>query len=210
MNRHIKLFNGIAFAYQWFFGFQRRMFGRIIAEHMQAVGAVAGDSFLDVGCGTGAFAAALNDAGFKAEGVDGAPRMVERAARSGVRAGVADIMDGLPFPDKSFDFVVSSYVAHGLTIEPRRRLYTEAGRIARKLVIIHDYDSRRRFVTDFVERMEGGDYFNFVLTAEQTMKECFKDVKTRPVAPQTNWYLCRPEPAGSGFHPSSRSARGST
>jgi ubiquinone/menaquinone biosynthesis C-methylase UbiE len=71
-------------------------------------------SVLDVGCGTGyllrRLARGYPDCG-KLEGIDAAPSMIQQAeggtddARLGFRVGVAE---DLPYPDESFDLVVSS------------------------------------------------------------------------------------------------------
>ena len=68
---------------------------------------------LDVGCGTGALATRLSEAGYEMAGVDPSERMlaVLRERTSAVRAMRAS-GTALPFPDDSFDLVLSVAVMH--------------------------------------------------------------------------------------------------
>jgi SAM-dependent methyltransferase len=61
---------------------------------------------LDVGCGTGAYAAALGRLGWNVTGVDASRDMLRRARERGVAAIEADAR-ALPFADASFDAAVS-------------------------------------------------------------------------------------------------------
>lgn len=191
MNAHVRLFNSIAFGYRRFYAYQRRMFQPVVAEHAEKIGACRGDSFLDVGCGTGALLSVLSEAGFKAEGVDAAPNMVAAARKAGWKSELGDIGNGLPYPDKSFDFVISSFVAHGLPAPLRMKLYTEARRISRKAAIIHDYLGRQPWTTEVVERLEGGDYFGFVAAGEAEMRKAFENLEIRKIAETSAWFVGR-------------------
>jgi len=104
----------------------------------------------------------------------------------------------LPFKDKSFDVAISSYVAHGLEEEEKKRMYAEMSRITKKYVIIHDYNNERSFQTSIIEWLEGGDYFHFIKNAESEMKECLSEMKTCfaevriiKVGVRANWYICK-------------------
>jgi 2-polyprenyl-3-methyl-5-hydroxy-6-metoxy-1,4-benzoquinol methylase len=70
MNSHVRLFNLISAAYRWFFRSEQRMFRSIFAAQAGTAGAAHGDSFLDVGCGTGALIPVLEESGFQAQGVE--------------------------------------------------------------------------------------------------------------------------------------------
>jgi SAM-dependent methyltransferase len=73
-----------------------------------------GDRILDVGCGPGHLVECLVDRGLEVTGIDLDPAMIERAeARLGSRAELlaADVA-ALPFPDASFDVVVSTLSMH--------------------------------------------------------------------------------------------------
>lgn len=65
-------------------------------------------SLLDVGCGTGSYAAALDERGWDVTGVDVSEDMLRRAAEKGVRTVQADAST-LPFEDASFDAAVSVF-----------------------------------------------------------------------------------------------------
>jgi SAM-dependent methyltransferase len=63
-------------------------------------------TLVDVGCGTGAYAAALADLGWDVTGVDVSEDMLARARARGVRVVRADAL-ALPFADSFFDAAVS-------------------------------------------------------------------------------------------------------
>ena len=79
--------------------------GVVVAAHPTAV--------LEVGCGTGAFAArigaALPDADLVA--IDLSERLVDLTASRGVEARLADVQD-LPFDDESFDVVTAMWMLY--------------------------------------------------------------------------------------------------
>jgi SAM-dependent methyltransferase len=84
---------------------ERRLILQLLAD-------VDGRDLLDVGCGDGALAVALNQRGAKVAAVDASAAMIDaarsRAAEQG--AGIAfevATADRLPFPDESFDIVVA-------------------------------------------------------------------------------------------------------
>jgi SAM-dependent methyltransferase len=80
------------------------------AMALDAVAEVAPRSVLEVGCGWGAFAAAVNDrTGADVVAIDISPRMVELARSRGVDARPGTVED-LPFADEVFDVVVANWV----------------------------------------------------------------------------------------------------
>lgn len=210
------LFNRIAPVYGLFFSMQRGNFRRILKQIEGEVDLSRWESVIDVGCGTGALCSVLVEEGFSVTGVEPAIKMLEIARRKTAgheleetEGHVAkqrltliegDVLEGLPFPDKSFDVAITSYVAHGLQTEDRHKLYSEMSRVARELVIVHDYNGERSLLTSIVEWMEGGDYFRFIQRAEQEMKDClskmqncFSEVRVIQVGPRASWYLCKPK-----------------
>ncbi|HEX2044914.1 MAG TPA: class I SAM-dependent methyltransferase [Gaiellaceae bacterium] len=80
-----------------------------------AVAEVSPRRVLEVGSGTGEFAARLaRDLGAEVTAVDVSPRMVELARARGVSARVADVQS-LPFGDGEFDCVAALWVLHHVT-----------------------------------------------------------------------------------------------
>lgn len=80
---------------------------------------------LDVGCGTGRFAAALAERGSRVWGVDASDEMVAVARGRGVDAKVARA-ETLPFKQGWFDRAVAVLVIHVLD---RPRAFAELGRV---------------------------------------------------------------------------------
>ena len=72
----------------------------------------AGDRVLDLGCGDGAFAAVLVDAGAVVTGVDVAAEAVRRARVRAPKAAFEQVAEGaaLPLPEDGFDVVWSGEV----------------------------------------------------------------------------------------------------
>jgi SAM-dependent methyltransferase len=191
MDAHVRLFDSIAPAYRLFYGAQRRRFREILALHLDKLGAAPGDSFLDIGCGTGALVAELSAAGFRAEGVDAAPGMVAAARRSGADCRLGDVAAGLAYPNAAFDYVISSFVAHGLEPAPRARLYAEARRLARKAVVIHDYYGPQPWHSKLIERIEGGGFFGFIAAGEAELAAAFDSLEILAILPGSAWYVGR-------------------
>ena len=99
----------------------------------------------------------------------------------------------MPFEDKSFDVAIASYVAHGLKEPERRLLYAEMKRLSKHLVVIYDYNGNRSALTDIVEWLEGGDYFNFIKKVKGELGEVFGEVRTIDVDVRATWYVCAPD-----------------
>lgn len=73
---------------------------------------------LDAGCGSGIYAELLENRGARVTGVDESAEMIRHARRRlagrGADLRVADLRAPLPFPDASFDGIVSALVLHYL------------------------------------------------------------------------------------------------
>ena len=111
--------------------------------------------------GTGALAKAFEMRGVRAAGVDFLPAMAAVAKRNlkkdaDIEIRRADVLEGLPFEDKSFDFAIASYVLHGMHPHERIKVYEEMSRVADKAVIFYDYNANRALLTSVIEAVEGG------------------------------------------------------
>lgn len=95
-----------------------------------------GHQVLDLACGTGTLAIRLHQAqpGAAVTGVDGDPAVLAIASRKATRAGATVQFDqalshDLPYPDRSFDRVVSSLFFHHLTWPQKEATAAEVLRV---------------------------------------------------------------------------------
>ncbi|HEX6798806.1 MAG TPA: class I SAM-dependent methyltransferase [Ktedonobacterales bacterium] len=121
----------IPFAGQW------RRWQRLVIPRL---GATSQD-VLEVGCGIGTLQTDLNAAGYTCAAVDRSPQMVAatraRLRRHGFTAAAEDVTQGdvrdLPFPDASFDAVVSTfptdYIADPRSLREIARVLRPGGRL---------------------------------------------------------------------------------
>jgi len=96
-----------------------------------------GDKVLDVGCGTGSLTlTAKSSAGASGAvyGIDAAPEMIEVARKKAKQAGSdvvfeVGLVEKIPFPDATFDVVVSRLVIHHLPDDLKRKAFAEVFRV---------------------------------------------------------------------------------
>jgi ubiquinone/menaquinone biosynthesis C-methylase UbiE len=188
--KHGRLFDRIALPYSWFFAGQTRNYAHCFELGRSALPDPRGKRALDIGCGTGAFTRALRAEGWEATGVDIAPGMLAQARRKGLSCDLANVLGGLSYDTGSFDLVSAAYVAHGLRENDRRTLFLEMKRLSKGLVLLHDYTPDTRLLTSAIEYLEGGDYFNFIVSGLEEMQACFTKVEQIRMGKQAAWYLC--------------------
>jgi len=106
-----------------------------------------GHRVLDVGCGTGSLEVALGRLWPSAElvGLDPDPEALERARRKAKCAGVGvrfdqGFADALPYSDRSFDRVVSSFMFHHLGGDEKGGMLREARRVLKAGGSLHLLD----------------------------------------------------------------------
>jgi ubiquinone/menaquinone biosynthesis C-methylase UbiE len=97
----------------------------------------AGESVLDVGCGTGTLAIAakrrVGPTG-KVYAIDASPEMIAKARKKAKTAGVevvfkSGIVEALPFQEESFDAVLSTLMLHHLPAAAREQCAREMRRV---------------------------------------------------------------------------------
>ena len=188
------LFNTIAPIYGLFFNFQVRKYRKVIKDNRVLFNKI--DTILDVGCGTGAMCYALNEIKMNVTGVEPALKMLKiaksRNKLNNVNFIQADILERLPFEDKSFECSIASYVAHGMKVNDRIKMYHEMNRVTKTNIIFYDYNSKRSMLTDIVEWLENGDYFNFIKQVEIEMKLNFQNVEVISIDRMASLYVCTP------------------
>lgn len=96
----------------------------------------SGDDVLDMGCGTGRFTVPLAARARSVAGLDMSPAMLAANSKKLADQGLqADLREGdmaaLPFPDASFDVVVSMLALMHIPREDRQQVFHEVARVLR-------------------------------------------------------------------------------
>lgn len=108
-----------------------------------------GQRVLDIGCGTGSLAIhiRLRNPDIEVVGLDPDPKALGRARRKAERAGAAIQFDvgfsnTLPYPDASFDRVLSSFMFHHLQRDQKEKTLREVSRVLkpRGYLLLLDFD----------------------------------------------------------------------
>ena len=122
--------------------FKRRLIGQAQLQ--------AGQRVLDLGCGTGTLAIMVKRAqpGVEALGLDADPRMLKAARAKAAREGVAIRFDqgmafALPYPDASFERVLSSLMIHHLKTPDKEKTAREVQRVLKPGGRLHVVDFGR-------------------------------------------------------------------
>ncbi len=143
-----------AWLYDYIVGFL--LFGREKAMRRMTLDLAqlrAGESVLDVGCGTGALtrlaSERVGESG-KVFGIDAAPQMITVARRKAAERNLAidfrvGLIEQLAFPDNTFDVVLSSLMMHHLPEELKRQGLAEIARVLKPggRLLILDFQPRQ-------------------------------------------------------------------
>jgi SAM-dependent methyltransferase len=154
-------------------------------------------TILELGCGTGHDAARLADVGYSVTATDLSGEAIEQArARFGsmVRFVVADMTQRLPFPDGSFDAVMSNVAMHMFPDGVSRAVFAEVGRLVRPagLFLFHvnaledrplraGWQSARELEPDYVAEESGQTVHFFSEAYLRELLEGWRELHLDPV-----------------------------
>jgi ubiquinone/menaquinone biosynthesis C-methylase UbiE len=117
---------------------------------------------LEIGCGTGSVTVLIKRLHPQTEvvGLDPDPKALDRARHKGERAAVAvhldrGFADGLPYHDRSFDRVFSSFMFHHLTADEKAKTLLETRRVLKPDGSLHllDFGGMRERPNGFLARL---------------------------------------------------------
>lgn len=153
-------------------------FGRAGRELISQANIESSHDVLDIGCGTGTVIVMLKREypAVEVVGLDPDPQALRRARKKVMRAGVSvqldqGFADELPYPEASFDRVLSSFMFHHLDEPERERVSREVLRVLKPGGSFHLLD----FVTDdasdgFFARLIGGHALMKTNTNERILR----------------------------------------
>lgn len=187
-----RLFRRIAWGYGLFFQWQKKGFVRDL-QLLEEKGALnPGARVLDLGCGTGALAAALLERGCSVVGVDPVEEMLQVARKKAGKEAVFLLGYGeeLVFPDHSFDLVLASHVAHGLPGKERRRLYRRMQQLSKGYVALLDFHGKKgNLLLRLAEAVEDSYYEEFLAVGEEEFLEALPGGEILPLGETSAWFL---------------------
>ena len=121
-----------------------------------------GSSVLDLGCGEGMLAL-LKRKGVTLAGVDLSPELLAAASRNGYDGAYAATLTALPFPDASFDYVISLDVMGHVAFDDKDRVLAEIKRVLRpEGVTMHGIECLDRELHQDYDKMSEEQLRHFV------------------------------------------------
>ena len=142
---------------------------------------LTGKSVLDIGTGSGAWAALFKEHGAsKVHGVDFAQKMINRANERyapAISFSLGDAENLSDFEDESFDIVTASFVLHGVKEDKRKIILAEMKRISKHYLVVNDYYGPTPAFAQFLEYLEKSDYHHFKANFTNELKSHFPHVK---------------------------------
>ncbi len=131
--------------------------GRLRRATVEFAHIASGERVLDVGCGTGDLTLLAKErAGSAGQvcGLDAAPEMIEVARQKAARQQAdvdfrAGFIEQLPYPDASFDVVLSSLMMHHLPADLKPLALAEIRRVLRRPDAVSGKPNGRLVIVDF-------------------------------------------------------------
>ena len=131
--------------------------GRLRRATVEFAQITSGERVLDVGCGTGDLTLLAKErAGSAGQvcGLDAAPEMIEVARQKAARKHAdvdfrAGFIEQLPYPDASFDVVLSSLMMHHLPADLKPLALAEIRRVLRRADAVSGKPNGRLVIVDF-------------------------------------------------------------
>jgi ubiquinone/menaquinone biosynthesis C-methylase UbiE len=121
-----------------------------------------GSSVLDLGCGEGMLAL-LKRKGVTLAGIDLSPELLAAASRNGYDGAYVATLTALPFPDSSFDYVVSLDVMGHVAFDDKDRVLAEIKRVLRPDgVTMHGIECLDRELHQDYDKMSEEQLHHFV------------------------------------------------
>lgn len=187
--KHIELFDLIAPIYALFYSLQHKAYKRVLpyVNHLDTQSKV-----LDLACGTGGLTGILNSHFKSIIAIDGSQKMLKEAKRLHPHQSIEwvqhNLLDGLDYPNQSFDLISTAFFLHGIKQEERLFILNEMKRVSKSICIL-DYYGPSHLMIDIVEKLEGGDYFNFKKQFEEELKQVFDTIRIIPLHKNVALYL---------------------
>jgi len=138
----------------------------------ETAGMKAGDSVLDVCCGTGAQVLIYARHGINSQGLDNSPEMIAIANKNKARYGLNNtsftLGDALklPYEDNHFDYVSVSFAIHDKEYPLRDEIISEMKRVSKKdgTLVFIDFNnplpkSLYGLMVRFIEFLAGGSHY---------------------------------------------------
>jgi len=155
---------------------------------------ITGKSVLDVGTGTGAWAAMFiyNKAKY-VHGIDFSYNMLNESRKRypEIEFSIGNAENLNEIKENSFDIVTASYVVHGVKSTRRFDMLNEMKRISNKYVVFHDFVGSTPMLGRFLEFIERSDYKNFKINFCDELKQVFPEVKKIPSVSGSGLYIAK-------------------
>jgi len=152
-----------------------------------------GKSILDIGTGTGAWAAMfVGNNESKIHGIDISSKMLNNGKKKypTINFAIGNAENLMGIEDNSFDIVTASYVVHGVKTNNRAKILSEMKRVSKKHVVLHDFIGKTPVFIRILEFFEKSDYKNFKENICKELELNFSEVKKTVSDYGTGLYFC--------------------